>query len=99
MFISDVMLRDSIRIDLSTAGSALHNGEWKASTVLAGAVVEALLLWAIQAKPAQLASLTLKPSQPPERWDLANLIDVASRLSIIQQNTADLIPENSSKNG
>jgi hypothetical protein len=78
-FVSDSSLRDSIRTDLSTASSALHNGEWKASTVLAGAVVEALLLWAIQARPAELARLSAKPSNPPERWDLGQFIDVAQR--------------------
>jgi hypothetical protein len=30
---------------------ALANGAWKAATVLAGAVVEALLLWAIEQRP------------------------------------------------
>lgn len=87
-FISDIGLRDSIRADLSTANSALHNGEWKASTVLAGSVVEALLLWSIQSNVAALAGLTPKPNGPPERWDLADLIDVAYRLQAIEQNTA-----------
>jgi hypothetical protein len=50
-FITDAALRDSIRLDLGTANSALHNSEWKASTVLAGAAVEAMLLWAIQENP------------------------------------------------
>lgn len=44
-FVTDGGLRDSIRLDISTATSALHNGEWKAATVLAGAAAEALLLW------------------------------------------------------
>ena len=87
-FISDQVLRDSIRMDLSTASSALHNGEWKASTLLAGAVVEALLLWAIQQNGAQLASLAQRPPGSPEEWRLYQLIDVASRLNLIKQNTA-----------
>jgi hypothetical protein len=52
-FITDDVLRDSIRLDISTATSSLQNGEWKAATVLAGAAAEALLLWAIK---DQLAS-------------------------------------------
>ena len=47
VFISDDGLRGSIRLDVSSATTALHNGEWKAATVLAGAAAEALLLWAI----------------------------------------------------
>jgi hypothetical protein len=39
-FVTDDALRESIRLDVSTATSALHNSEWKASTVLAGAAVE-----------------------------------------------------------
>jgi len=87
MFITDPALRDSIRIDLSTATSALHNGEWKASTVLAGAVVEALLLWAIQRDPTKLTAIATKPKGPPENWGLAGLLDVASALDLIKANT------------
>jgi hypothetical protein len=85
-FITDTALRDSIRMDLSTATSALHNGEWKASTVLAGGVVEALLLWAIQRDPKLLAGVKKKGA--PEDWGLAVLIDVAEQLKLLQPNTA-----------
>jgi hypothetical protein len=85
-FVTDAALRDSIRLDISVATSALHNGEWKAATVLAGAAVEALLLWAIQNDP-KLASLNPKPSGAPETWVLADLIDVAARLNLIKGNT------------
>jgi hypothetical protein len=47
-FIGDPDYRESVRNDISTAYSSLHNCEWKPATVLAGAVVEALLLWAIE---------------------------------------------------
>jgi hypothetical protein len=87
-FITDAALRDSIRMDLSTATSALHNGEWKASTVLAGATVEALLLWAIQRDPQKLAGVQKKPKGAPEEWGLADLIDVASTLKAIEPSTA-----------
>jgi hypothetical protein len=40
--------RKNLRLDMSAANRALANSEWKAATVLAGSVVEALLLWAIQ---------------------------------------------------
>jgi hypothetical protein len=74
-------------MDLSTATSALHNSEWKASTVLAGAVVEALLLWAIQREPNGFVAIELAPKKPIERWDLAELITVAHELNLIDAAT------------
>jgi hypothetical protein len=53
-FIPDADLRDSIRNDVSAANRALHDGLWKASTVLAGAAAEALLHWAITEKKSEL---------------------------------------------
>src|SRR5712692_631912 len=50
-FIQDSDLRESLRRDISAVNQALSNGEWKAATVLAGSVVEALLLWALQQRP------------------------------------------------
>lgn len=87
-FITDVDLRESIRLDLSTASSALHNGEWKASTVLAGSVVEALLLWSIKSNPGPLARLSSKPASAPEKWMLDDLINVSLTLNLIGPNTA-----------
>jgi hypothetical protein len=43
-FIADEDLRNALRVDLGSIETALRNGEWKAATVLAGSVVEALLL-------------------------------------------------------
>ena len=55
VFIPDAGLREGLRLDISTANQALANGEWKAATVLAGSVVEALLLWAVdQQLPAAI---------------------------------------------
>jgi hypothetical protein len=89
-FISDDALRKDIRMDMSTANSALHNGEWKAATVLAGSVVEALLLWAIPRPPVQqrLATLASRPKNAPEHWNLTEFIDVAERLLLIKIATA-----------
>jgi hypothetical protein len=51
-FIPDQDLRDSIRRDICAANQALHNGKWKAATVLAGAAIEALLHWKLGQVPA-----------------------------------------------
>jgi hypothetical protein len=86
LFITDTSLRDSIRLDISTATSAFHNGEWKAATVLAGTASEALLLWAVGNSP-DFESLPSKPKESPERWHFGEYITVASKLSLIKPNT------------
>jgi hypothetical protein len=102
LFIRDVDLRESIRRDISAAAQDLSNGEWKGATVLAGSAMEALLLWALQrleqhnagvlggAVSALLEDRTLskKPDLNPERWNLIELIAVASELSVISSRTA-----------
>lgn len=88
-FIEDGPLRNSIRLDISAATNALHNGEWKAATVLAGSASEALLLWAIQKSP-DLSTLEEKPKGPPERWDLAEYITVATSFKLIKGSTENL---------
>lgn len=47
-FIADAPLRESFRLDISSAHKSLSHGEWKSATVLAGSVIEALLLWAVK---------------------------------------------------
>jgi hypothetical protein len=74
-FIDDAILRQSLRRDLSSADGALNNGEWKAATVLASSLVEALLLWAIGRRPnveignaiAVAASLARSSTPPNSR--------------------------------
>lgn len=92
-FIGDGSLRDTLRMDMSAANTALVNGEWKAATVLAGSVVEALLLWALQQQApatrasavAQLAPRIFDPDI--QKWVLANYVDVAEKLGIIKPAT------------
>ncbi|POF63868.1 hypothetical protein [Novacetimonas maltaceti] len=85
-FIEDADLRNSIRLDISAATNALHNGEWKAATVLAGSASEALLLWAIEKSP-DLSTLEERPKGSPERWDFSGYITVATSLKLIKDNT------------
>ena len=47
-FISDPDFRKNLRIDISSANQAFINGEWKAATILSGAIIEALLLFVLQ---------------------------------------------------
>lgn len=101
-FISDSQFRGLLRMDISTVNQVLQNGEWKAATVLAGSVVEALLLWAIEDSNAKkvdalgdaLKSLKAKgvlKDNPPKdlnEWNLHQFIEVALELDLISPDTA-----------
>jgi hypothetical protein len=101
-FVADANLRESLRIDISVVNSALDSGEWKAATVLAGSVVEAMLLDALTAHgetqpgDAEMATEALKRAGefgggvPPtlEDWSLHQLTEVSNRLGIIGEATA-----------
>jgi hypothetical protein len=47
-FIEDEDRRETLGRDIGAVNSAFSNLEWKAATVLAGSVIEALLLWALE---------------------------------------------------
>jgi hypothetical protein len=98
-FIPDISLKDSIRRDIASTDQALHNGNWKAATVLAGATVEALLLWAVDqcsvvdrnkaiAKVLSSGALKTKPSKDLDNWVLNDLIEVSAQLGLIRDETA-----------
>jgi hypothetical protein len=99
MFISDPEFMGILRTDLSSTNQALINGEWKAATVLAGSIVEALLLWALQKRTTteiKDAIITLKSrsvlikhsASKLEDWELYSLIEVSEELKIITPDTA-----------
>jgi len=100
-FIHDADLRDSIRNDISAANRALHDGLWKAATVLAGGATEALLLWAIAEKKStsdiENARIAIAPlAKDPNSWGLDGYIKVARHLALIEDETvtqADLARE------
>lgn len=95
-FIADPELRADLHRDLGEVNRSLHNGEWKGATVLAGSIVEALLLWALQTKKTpvdiQNAATALGKSinlgnRPLERWELHELIEYAHATSLISDAT------------
>lgn len=95
-FISDTDLRDSIRRDLGAAHRAFANSEWKASIVLAGAAIEALLLWKLREPPrtkeevldaAKAGSERNELDNDINKWGLEKYILVAERLGIIKGDT------------
>jgi hypothetical protein len=98
LFIADPDLRESIRRDVGAVNMALHNAEWKAATVLAGATIEALLLWKIYehqnkheidtALNAVISSgRASKRSNDPDKWDLEHFIEVAAEMKFIESET------------
>lgn len=99
-FVDDSTLRPVLRLDLSTANSSFSNQEWKACTVIAGSVVEALLLWALSKKRRPtiqkaidnlVANRTLRSKPKPddiEAWDFVEYIAVAQELKLITEETA-----------
>jgi hypothetical protein len=89
-FISDADLRESIRLDISSAANAISGNDFKSATVLAGSAIEAMLLWALQSMSVTgpLASMKTKASGSPDKWNLAQMIEAASLSGLIKENTA-----------
>ncbi|MGB8899610.1 MAG: hypothetical protein WCC90_10495 [Methylocella sp.] len=91
LFIPDDDLRESIRRDLGAADRAFRNSEWKAATVLAGAAIEALLLWKLQEPPRTStevfdAAKKLAAAARPN-WGLEHYIAVAEHFAVIKGDT------------
>ena len=89
LFVGDPELRASLVGDLGTVSTALANAEWKAATVLAGSLVEALLLWRLSL--VESSAILKAPSFKPEsleKWDLHDYIEVSADLGIIKAETA-----------
>jgi hypothetical protein len=99
LFITDNDLRESVRRDLGAADRSFTNAEWKAATVLAGAAIEALLLWKLQEPPRtgmevfdaakMLASAAKRrePNRDVNHWGLEEYIAVAEHFGIIKGDT------------
>lgn len=104
-FISIQELRDGIRIDISSANQAFQNGEWKAATVLAGATIEAVLLYvlhSVQDTDSSKISTSIdtlvkkgifikSPGNNLDKWSLHLLTEVAADLSLIKEETANQV--------
>lgn len=92
-------LRANLRNDIGAVNRALSDGEWKGATVLAGAAIEAILLWDLQNRraanvPAAVAALvanhtfTAAPPTDLENWSLHHYTEVEAYLGIIAPETA-----------
>jgi hypothetical protein len=99
-FITDPDLRNNLRLDVASVGRALANNEFKAATVLAGSVIEAMLLWALEqrtpaeiqrsaaaAKAAGWLTRVPKGQLVDADWSLRPYAEVAGELEIITEST------------
>jgi hypothetical protein len=96
-FLKDTDLIQDVQLDISSAEASFSSGQWKPTTVIAGAALEALLLWAVMQYPdierasaikeRNLGKLDAAHPESPE-WGLAKYILVAEQLKAILPSTA-----------
>jgi hypothetical protein len=98
-FIPDAKTRDSLSSEIGSVESAIGNGEWKAATVLAGSVIEALLLWrlrqfdeqeVVEALDRCLAARALKHRPKWSdllKWTLPEMIETSAELKVLRPRT------------
>ena len=93
-FIKDKKLRELIENDWNEINSIFYAQAWKSSIILCGSVLEGLLI--NELKPniqnANQEYQTLKSKTAPvlEKWDLADLVEVASKLQLFPKGTIHL---------
>jgi hypothetical protein len=78
-----------LRTDANSAFSDLLNHEYKSATVLAGSVVEAQLLWALEeTDPTTLAAkFPRQPKRALNEWMLGDMIEAAHVCGFITDDT------------
>jgi hypothetical protein len=98
-FLPDDGFRRVLQLDVGAVNAALAASQWKAATVLAGSVVEALLLAALTNRHAEAALtnaageaqrrgwLHRVPNRGPEHWHLPDYVAVAAQLGLIDDHT------------
>jgi hypothetical protein len=84
-FIDEPVLKAGLRLDISWASSALRNREWKAATVIAGSVIEALLYWELEQHPKDEVPKVHKGAL--DTWYLPDYIDATEALGCVKKET------------
>lgn len=94
-FLGDEPLQRALRLDISSAFQSFAGQQWKATCVLAGSVLEALLRWALQGRDAEfvIAEAAAQKRLAKEggfalpkdewRWSLHHYTELAAELKII----------------
>jgi hypothetical protein len=88
-FMKDQELRGALSIDIFSANSCLSNHEYKACTVVAGSIIETLLLWAlhVEGEAKVRAMISQAPAKALNDWTLGPLIDAAEQCDLISPDT------------
>lgn len=97
-FIPDQDYREQLRMDLADVETCFNHGQWKAATVLGGALIEAFLLDALKIisekdlqDSAHYCKITRRgPKTDLNYWDLADCLNIALELKLIDQDTFDV---------
>lgn len=99
LFISDVDLRESIRLDISVSNQSFVNGDWKSTTILSGSAIEAILLDQLQTRKSPhvikaavsklkvLGELSNKLGNSIDSWNLDSMLKVAREVQLIRLST------------
>jgi hypothetical protein len=104
-FLADPELQTSIAADVTSAEAAVAEGRYKTACVMAGAAIEALLLWALQKRTdaerdaafntaqaerkARNVALLSNAGPDLRRWPLENYVEVSRQLGVVTATTAD----------
>ena len=97
-FITDTDVREDLGQDIEESKRALANRDWKGATVIAGSVIEGLLLWALDRKtePERQTAIAIAMtkmgwrSPPPkalEDWNLLQFVAISAELGLIDVET------------
>lgn len=89
-FIQDINYRKKLREELGAIQILFHERQWKAAIVMAGSLIEALLLNQISIKnPTEIdkTKTALNIKKNIEQWDLHNYIDAAYHMNLIKEIT------------
>jgi hypothetical protein len=82
-FISDDTARTNVQQDIRAAWIDFRSEEWKGATVFATTAIEALLFWALKRRT------DVHQRERLDKQHLADYIDEAQRLGVIDKATAD----------
>lgn len=81
-FIVSIELKAIVERDIKELNSSIASKSFKSIIIMAGSVIEALLLDKLATYEAE-AKAAISKSEPLEKWTLENLIDASYRLSVV----------------
>jgi hypothetical protein len=88
-FVADAALRTQLELDWNEAKATRNAKAWKCCVIMCGGILEGLLLDRLKGDPAKAvsarAAISKKANPDIETWTLAEMIDVASHLKILQK--------------